>query len=64
MGMELIEGKPFRTQAPRRGRPLRRPARDALRVVAVGNVEITVYSLTRWMHRVRADAAGYYKTPA
>ena len=33
-----------------------------LRVVAVSNVGITVVSLVRWMHRVRADAAGRYET--
>ena len=62
--LSMLEWAPSETNSPRRGGPLCPPARVELRVVAVSNVGITVVSLARWMHRVRADAAGRYEIPA
>ena len=46
----------YRTQTPRRGRPLRRPAR----IDTIADVHA---ALAGWMHRVCADLAGCYEIP-
>jgi hypothetical protein len=58
-----VIGKPMTTinKSPRRGRPLRRPARYASLAALI---EIYMGSLARWTDLVRADAAGRYETPA
>ena len=48
-------------QTPRRGLPLRRPARIA---ALAALIEIYMGSLAQWMALVRSDADGRYETPA
>ena len=63
-GLSMLELPPQKTNPPRRGGPLCPPAQENVTVVFCDDACLAINGLplARWMHPVRADAAGRYKT--